>query len=287
LTLQKEAKSRISAKIDEYKKQMSQSKDVRARSQAELERESQKSKDIEKRLKEIAKELKTLAAVTASEEFQMQGKKLSDFNQLFAPGVFLLTFGRKEEARSRTFNLQQELSNLQQNLKLCHDKISALEKTVKENEVALESIDDKNKSVSEVHKKKEAELAAYQKNAAELSEKLQKSRRAAKVLESEDRDVSVLLEEQRMKLRDAKSDRKESERETEAHRALDGLMRLFPGVRGRLFDLCKPRKREYNVPITVAMGRFMDAVVVDTEAAALRCIEVSVAANYCADMSSI
>ena len=32
-----------------------------------------------------------------------------------------------------------------------------------------------------------------------------------------------------------------------------------------MIDLCKPKHRKYNIPLTVIMGMNMDAVVVDTE----------------------
>ena len=35
-------------------------------------------------------------------------------------------------------------------------------------------------------------------------------------------------------------------------------------VRGRLVDLCTPNQRKYNVAMAMAMGKWMDAIVVDT-----------------------
>ncbi|CAN0393420.1 unnamed protein product, partial [Discosporangium mesarthrocarpum] len=50
------------------------------------------------------------------------------------------------------------------------------------------------------------------------------------------------------------------------------LKRLFPGVRGRLVDLCKPTQRKYNVAVTAAAGIHMDAIVVDTQRCGFECI---------------
>lgn len=33
------------------------------------------------------------------------------------------------------------------------------------------------------------------------------------------------------------------------------LKRMYPGVRGRLVDLCKPTQRKYNVAVTTAAGK--------------------------------
>lgn len=55
---------------------------------------------------------------------------------------------------------------------------------------------------------------------------------------------------------------------------LENLKRLFPGVRGQMVDLGKPIKRKYNVALTVAMSRYMDAIVVEKEEVARDCIQV-------------
>ncbi|GKD16431.1 structural maintenance of chromosomes protein 1, partial [Tanacetum coccineum] len=47
--------------------------------------------------------------------------------------------------------------------------------------------------------------------------------------------------------------------------AVEALRRLFPGVHGRMTELCRPTQKKYNLVVIVAMGRFMDDVVVDNE----------------------
>jgi structural maintenance of chromosome 1 len=50
------------------------------------------------------------------------------------------------------------------------------------------------------------------------------------------------------------------------------MKRLFSGVRGRLTDLVSPIDRRYNTAVAVALGKHMDAVVVNAEATAFECI---------------
>ena len=85
--------------------------------------------------------------------------------------------------------------------------------------------------------------------------------------------VQALLTDADARLADGKSIKRASERETRQVEVLESLQRLFPGVAGRMVDLCKPIQRRYNVAVTAAMGRWMDAVVVDTQRTAFRCIE--------------
>lgn len=75
-------------------------------------------------------------------------------------------------------------------------------------------------------------------------------------------------------LRELKADRHENERDAKLSQAVETLKRLFNGVHGRITDLCRPTQKKYNLAVTVAMGRFMDAVVVEDEQTGKECIKV-------------
>lgn len=77
-------------------------------------------------------------------------------------------------------------------------------------------------------------------------------------------------------LRELKADRHDNERDARLSQAVGTLKRLFPGVHGRMTDLCRPTQKKYNLAVTVAMGRFMDAVVVEDEQTGKECIKVNV-----------
>ena len=74
-------------------------------------------------------------------------------------------------------------------------------------------------------------------------------------------------------LSSSKAEQRESERERKAAEALENLSRLFPGVHGRMLDVCKPTARKYNGAVTIAMGKNMDAIVVESEATAHECVK--------------
>ncbi|CAL5001681.1 unnamed protein product [Urochloa decumbens] len=74
-------------------------------------------------------------------------------------------------------------------------------------------------------------------------------------------------------LKELKDDKHESERDPRLSETVRRLKQLFPGVHGRLTNLCKLPQQKYNVAVTVAMGKFMDAVVVEDENTGKECIE--------------
>ena len=54
---------------------------------------------------------------------------------------------------------------------------------------------------------------------------------------------------------------------------LENLKRLYPGVLGRLIDLCEPVQMKYAVSLTKVLGKNMDAIVVDKERTGKDCIQ--------------
>lgn len=82
------------------------------------------------------------------------------------------------------------------------------------------------------------------------------------------------LTETEDQLREFKADRYENERDARLSQAVETLKRLFQGVHGRMTDLCRPTQKKYNLAVTVAMGKFMDAVVVEDENTGKECIKV-------------
>lgn len=86
--------------------------------------------------------------------------------------------------------------------------------------------------------------------------------------------LKYLIGELDDQLRELKADRYENERDAKRSQAVETLKRLFQGVHGRMTDLCRPTQKKYNLAVTVAMGKFMDAVVVEDEKTGKECIKV-------------
>jgi structural maintenance of chromosome 1 len=96
-------------------------------------------------------------------------------------------------------------------------------------------------------------------------------------------DLSVKCEQERNKLlreseevtarlQDAGDARQRSKQEDKMNSAIEAMQRIFPGVKGKLADLCKPVQKKYAQAISVAAGKHMDAIVVDSKQVAADCI---------------
>jgi len=89
------------------------------------------------------------------------------------------------------------------------------------------------------------------------------------------------LDEIENQLRELKADKRENERDKRNAEAVASLKRLFPGVHGRMTDLCRPTQKKFNLAVTVAMGRYMDAVVVEDDSTGKECIKVDLSGTDC------
>ncbi|PHT59497.1 hypothetical protein CQW23_01860 [Capsicum baccatum] len=81
--------------------------------------------------------------------------------------------------------------------------------------------------------------------------------------------------------RDLKAERHENERDARLFQAVETLKRLFPGVHGQMTDLCRSTQEKYNLAVTVAMGRSMDAIVVENEQTGKECIKLEIHFDCC------
>lgn len=47
-----------------------------------------------------------------------------------------------------------------------------------------------------------------------------------------------------------------------------------------MINMCQPTHKRYNVAVTKVLGKYMEAIIVDTEKTARRCIQVRVSFSF-------
>ncbi|KAM3957786.1 LOW QUALITY PROTEIN: structural maintenance of chromosomes 1 [Aphomia sociella] len=86
--------------------------------------------------------------------------------------------------------------------------------------------------------------------------------------------LQAQLEEVGAQLGDARVDKHEEARRRKKQEIVESFKRDIPGVYDRMINMCQPTHKRYNVAITKVLGKYMEAIVVDTEKTARRCIQV-------------
>jgi len=86
-------------------------------------------------------------------------------------------------------------------------------------------------------------------------------------------DLQAQLEDVTSELGDARVDKHEDNRRKKKQEIVENFKRLYPGVYDRMINMSQPIHKKYNVAITKQLGRYMEAIVVDTESTARSCIQ--------------
>lgn len=128
------------------------------------------------------------------------------------------------------------------------------------------NIDGRKAEVAEIVTQTQSELDTKRQELSTLnSRRLQTARTRTELDEK--------LAEVARKLLEADDGRRASEKEIRMKETIATLKRTYPGVRGRVHELCKPKQKKFAEAVSTVLGRHFDAVVVDTEQTAKQCIE--------------
>ncbi|KAG6902949.1 hypothetical protein C0995_009341 [Termitomyces sp. Mi166 len=204
---------------------------------------------------------------------------------------------QEEQRRTAQHNMALSEESLEEYRKLkvsanvlAIDERQSLERLTRDEKATgrtVAQLAEREKALSEKRDARSEEFNLQTEKKAELEEKitslqadLARTRQDLNNQQSEKTRISKLEAEADEKLQgvyqqllQAGVDRNESEREIRLKETLANLQRIFPGVRGRVVDLCKPIARKYETAMSVVLGRNIDAIVVDEEKTAIDCIE--------------
>ncbi|XP_031403402.1 structural maintenance of chromosomes protein 1 [Punica granatum] len=252
----KEEKSRIRSKIESNKKELE-------RKRKERKKRANDIAELERGIKDLTAKLEGLR-----EKGRDGGKKLQ-----LDDDALQQYFRIKEDAGMRTAKLrdEKEVLDRQQHAdieaqKNLEENLQQLQNRDHELELQEEQMRSRLDGILKSSAKKKEDLTALKKELRVMQDKHKKSRIRHENLKSK-------LDEVEDKLSESRADRHETERDAKLSKAVETLKQLFPGVHGRVTELCKPTQKKYNLAVTVAMGKFMDAVVVDDENTGKECIK--------------
>ncbi|GAB4822702.1 hypothetical protein N2152v2_009748 [Parachlorella kessleri] len=179
----------------------------------------------------------------------------------------------KQEVGSKVSKVEGERSVLQQKLKADEEALDVIQS-------ALGSIEDRIRQLEEEWEGTHSKQADLEQRSSEAEEELAGKKGQLEKLNTERRRADHLreklraqLEEVEGKLREAKADRKEDERDQKKAAVVEQLRREIPGVFGRVSQLCHALDNRNSLALSVAMGKHFDSVVVDTGKTAASCIK--------------
>lgn len=235
------------------------------RSLSKLQEEFTKGTDtislLESKLEQCTQEISALQSeIEEAEEASVSAESMAEYRSL------------KDIVATRTSALQQQLEVIKRNVAGTSKEKLAIERREGElrDRVATASKD------GEVYRRRAEELQSQVNSSKQEIRELEHEQSRVAEVGGERRKVREQLEktvnEVTQALRDAKADMNESGRERAASNAFETMQRLFPGVHGRLSDLCQPTQTRYREAVAVIFGKMMDAIVVENEKVGGECI---------------
>ncbi|KAG0031501.1 Structural maintenance of chromosomes protein 1 [Podila clonocystis] len=289
-------KEQAVAQRDAYRKERSITKSEKALNELHPDALS-----LDEKVAHVTKKIKSMKGneVLVKETYNHQNKSVSqqkqELNQMEkaankfeegakaqeeAQGIILsqedmaLYSSKKEEVALRTVVQSQKLGQLKRNVRTWHDEDSRLQESVKELSSKKGRLTEQEQALVDHQKKVESHLAAVLQDQARTQHELLNLDNERLRVEKTEIELNEKLSNTLNQLMEAKLDQRESEKEQKLKETLSSLKRVFPGVYGRVTDLCKPTQRKYDAAISVILGRHMDAIIVDRQKTAIDCIQL-------------
>ncbi|KLT43612.1 RecF/RecN/SMC protein [Cutaneotrichosporon oleaginosum] len=200
------------------------------------------------------------------EKSQAAGRALTDadlaeYRRLRAEANLLVV-----DERQQLEALRREQKSLVSALASMDDQVQQAERKRSRLTTDVEALAEREETMAE----KVAEMEGEAKRIKSQLDQAQAERNSISMRETE---LNDRLQETLRKLVEAGADKRESERETRTKENIATLRRLFPGIHGRVIELCKPTANKYETAVRTVLGRSLDQVVVETERVAIECIE--------------
>lgn len=219
-------------------------------------------KELDKQKEVVKKALKIFESKNFSkDDFDLpdDGKELyeklkQDF--LFQGGA--LQEGELNELYNDKHSLMLQLENLEQQKANLHDRLSGLNQNLKS---FGNQLDDNKFKLDET-----TEDLTIKKNY------LNESRTKKERLLSREFEINTQIKEILLKLDDYNASQRENNRERKLRENINNLQRLFPGVKGLVCDLCKPKQKKYETAVSTILGKSFDSIIVDNITVAQKCI---------------
>ena len=231
----------------------------------EREAQHQTQQQLQKNLDKVEKMQKQW-----QEEFRAQqqaaGRELSDADMAEYHNL-------RNEVYRRTGNDQMKVDNITRQLKTDEETVNSLKSKLDTSQSQVNTLSTEVGSLKE----RKAEISTQLKSTTKEIDATKKSINAIASERERNRqrenELHEKLNQVLHRLLDAQGAQRETQKEAQNKELVQQLKRLFPGVKGMVHQLCKPKQKKYEIAVITALGRFWDDVVVDSDKTAQSCID--------------
>lgn len=252
----KEATSRINSKIKSSKKEIEKKKEEKRKHEKEILK-------LEKDLADVKEALNVLneQGQGGTGKLHLADNQVEEYHRI------------KEAAGTKTAKLKDEKEVLDRQLRAADEACKNLHENHQELKNREQELSSQEEQLKTKLKKINEVIAKFNVEMSRASKELKEIQTDSSSVRGRYQSLKQKVEECDQKLRELKADKHESERDARLSDTVKSLRRLFSGVHGRMTELCRPSQKKFNLAVTVAMGKFMDAIVVEDENTGKECIK--------------
>ncbi|KAK4292351.1 hypothetical protein Pmani_034870 [Petrolisthes manimaculis] len=179
----------------------------------------------------------------------------------------------KNAAARKSAQYLQELDSINREQKSDQDRLDNAQRRTAEIESRLRQ---KGHELEEAQKRVKKLLEHIEQSETSLQEQRRlRQELVSDVGYSKERitELQKQLENVTEQLGDARVDKHEDSRRKKKQEIVENFKQLYTGVYDRMINMCQPIHKRYNVAITKVLGKYMEAIVVDTEKTARQCVQ--------------
>lgn len=179
----------------------------------------------------------------------------------------------REDVNKRTSAEQTKVDNLTRQQRGDEETVNSLKTKVESAQWQIHKLEGELNEIRERKEGLKSQAKQISKDITEkkkvLNERNSERLRSAHIRTEKDEKLQEVL----TKLLEAEDGRKQNEKEVRLRATVADMKRIFPGVRGRVSELCKPVEKRYATAVSTILGRNFDAVIVENERTAIDCIQ--------------
>ncbi|TVY73326.1 Structural maintenance of chromosomes protein [Lachnellula suecica] len=237
-----------------------------------LETLSKEREGNEAQIKDSKKQLATVEKAQKQFELQWQETLKKQGKQLDEKDLKEYNTLRSQVVTKTAAN-QSKLDNLARQMKTDEVTVNSLKGKVETFQANVEKLQGEVKFLQERRETTKASVA-------DISKEIDSKKKEYNQIQSErvrtnqlQTELNEKLQEILRSLAEADAGQRQNKKEEKTREIVVALKRLYPGVRGRVGELCKPKLGKFDEAVITALGRDFDSVIVDTEKTGTECVQ--------------
>jgi structural maintenance of chromosome 1 len=255
----------VTAQIAHSEKKAENSEVLYGRVQKDQQRQAESLAALEKGAAEINARMEE-AKEKHRQRSRAQGKALSDGD---------LAEYRKLRADANLVGAQkrQQLDALRREQKSLRDTIASFDDRLLQAERRRTKLDSEISDLQDREESVSTRVKSLEKERKRIKSEIDHIAAERVSISTRETQINDNLADVMSKLIEAGAHKSQSDRQQRFIETLAKLRSMYPGVHGRVVDLCKPTANKYDTAVMTILGRNIDAVVVDHQTTAIECIE--------------